>query len=233
MGGIYFIDKFKLYRSDFKNKISSINHKNFKVIDLIPIENGKKLICLGELFNQNNFYFGFIVLNVVTSKIEIAKTIEVYEVSKFSEKFLQYSGDFNSYKTNCYSYSCDKYSKVYFFDSKGFLTKELNTIDKLELPGVLTNSKGISFYNRKNTFNSNEGLLVIDNSIFILSSFHEFKSNIIIDIYDYNNLKYKNSLKLNCNNLGSINIRNVLFKNNKLVIALDHIYASFIFSRHI
>lgn len=234
LNSIYFGKQFDFYECNLKNNINQIKFKDLKIINVIPINESGILLCLGEFFQNKKYNLGFFKVNKINGKVEICKVIEQNLTTKFPQSYLQYSGDFNSHeREKCFTYTCDKYSKVFFFDEHASFLKEFSTIDNSEIPDIITTVDGMNYYSRKNTYNTNEGLFIKNDEVFILSSFSEFSSKIIIDIYDFKNLKYKQSLKFDLDHFSSKNIRNILFKNDKLIIALDHNYASFIFSRHI
>lgn len=231
---IYYTKQFNFYECNEQNNINQIKFKDLKIISVVPIDEVGNLLCLGEFFKNQKYNLGFFKVNKLNATVEICKIIEENSTTKFPQSYLQYSGDFNSHeKEQCLTYTCDKYSKVYFFNDDGSYLKEFSTIDNSQIPEIITNQEGFNYYSRKNTYNTNEGLFIKNNDVFILSTYNEFYSKIIIDVYDLNSLKYKKSLKFNLDHFASKNIRNILFKNDKLIIALDHNYASFIFSRYI
>lgn len=231
-----YTNKFKLYQYKTDTKLSEeIILKNFKIISLKALLNSKvEFLAFGELYENKVYSTGFYVIDISTGEIIKSKTIEKNINTIVPINQLRYSGKFNSSyeKTKIYFY-CDKYSKIYFFDINGLFTKELSTNENVPLPKITTTKQGASFYTQGATWYTNMGVFFKENKIFVLSAASKIKKSIVIDEYSYKTLKYKQSFKLNYNNMTSGSIRNIFIDNNRIVICFDFYYASFIFSRYI
>lgn len=233
---LFYTLKFKLFEYDFETKIiKDLGLNNLKAFSLKPILNSKnQYLCFGELFENNNYKTGFFVIDIENKNIVESKILEINKETAMPKNDLAYSGCFTeNYDRSKIIYCCDKYSKIYFFNDKGEFTKELTTNDKSPLPQILKNSNGDSFYSRGATWTNNFGTFIKDDKIFVFSSRSDDKSSIIIDEYSYDKLKYKQSYKLNYNNLNSSSIRNVFIDKDKIIIGFEFNYASFTFSRYI
>ncbi|GEM55654.1 hypothetical protein B0A58_02625 [Flavobacterium branchiophilum NBRC 15030 = ATCC 35035] len=233
---LFYNMKFKLFQYDFKTmKNTEVGMNHIKIFSLIPIMDSQNYyLCFGELFNDNIFNTGFFVINISTKRIIKSMILEPSKESSMPKNDLVYSGFFTeTYDKRNLIYCCDKYSKIFFFNSKGIYTKVLTTNDKTPLPKILKNSNGDSFYSRGGTWTSNMGIFVKNNKIFVFSSRSDLKTSIMIDEYSLETMKYKQSFVLKHNNLSSSSIRNIFIDSNKIIIGFEFNYASFTFSRNI
>jgi hypothetical protein len=233
---VIFTNNFKLftYSTATKNTIE-INLNGVKVISLKPVINSKsKYICFAEYFQNNLYKTGFYIIDFVTDQIVPTKIVETSTHTSVPKMALSYSGKFSTFRNNKITcYYCDKYSKIYFFNSDGFFIKELTSADNTPLPNIIENKEGYSFYSRKGTWNSNMGVFMQNNNFFVLSASGKEFNTLIIDEYSYGDLKYIKSYKLNYNNQNSFNVREVFADHDKIIIGFEFYYASFIFSRYI
>ncbi|WP_126461459.1 hypothetical protein [Flavobacterium sp. LS1R10] len=233
---LFYIVKFQLFVYDFETKKSKkIGSNNFKAFSLKVIPNSKtKFLCFGESFENSSYNTGFHIIDIDTNEIFSTKILQNNDQSEMTKNCLIYSGNFTkTYDKNIIAYACDKYSKIYFFDSNGLFTKELNTNDNVPLPDILTNQKGYNFYSRGGTWATNVGMFMKDGDIFVFSARSDDNNTIIIDQYSYYTLQYVQSYKLNYNNLNSKRIMNVFIDKDKIILVFEFNYASFTFSRYI
>lgn len=229
---MFYSVKFNLFAYDFEVKNSrKININSFKVFNIKSLFNSKtKFLCLGEYPINNKYVTGFYVIDINSEDINLIKEIQSSEKSMILENFLIYSGDFSSsFQGNDIAYFCDKYSKIYFFDSKGNYVKELNTKENVPLPKILTNDKGDNFYSRGDTWSTNKGVYFNKKKIFVFSGRSEFETDIVIDEYSFESMKYDRSYLLNYNNYSAKSIGNVRAEKDNVIITFNTDYASFKF----
>lgn len=233
---IYYTNNFILFKVDFvTKKLIQISDSRIKIFSLKTLSNLKfKLLCFGEYKLKDSFITGFFVVDITTNNIKIVKILESNQETTMPKNGLKYAGYFNiNYEKTILAYTCNKFSKIYFFDSYGEFKKELTTNDNVPLPEVLTNEKGDSFYSRGKTWTTNMGMFIKNNKIFVLSCSSDETFKLIIDEYDYSSMKYIISYKLNYLNQNVKSIRNIFIDKDKILIGFEFNYASFIFSRHI
>ncbi len=233
---IYYTNNFILYKNDFATKKSfQISDSRIKVFSLKTLPNSKsKLLCFGEYKQKDSFVTGFFVVDIATNNIKIVKNLENNQETTMPKNGLIYAGCFNfNYEKTILVYTCNKYSKIYFFNSKGMFIKELITADNVPLPEIFTNKKGDSFYSRGGTWTTNMGMFIKNDKIFVFSYRAKEEFKLLIDEYSYLNLRYVKSYKLNYLNQNVKSIRNVFIDKDKIVIGFEFNYASFIFSRYI
>jgi hypothetical protein len=229
---LFYTNTFKLFEYDFLTKNSrEIELNNFKIFSLKSISNtNSKFLCFGEWFHNNSYLSGFFIIDINDFKILPTKILETTTTTSMPKNALIYSGSFTkTFDKSKIIYSCDKYSKIYFFNEKGFFLNELTTKDKTPKASILTNTNGDSFYSRGDTWNTNMGVFMKNDKVFVFSSRSNDNSNLIFDEYSYNKLEYVKSYKLNYNNLNSHNIRNIYSDKDRIVIGFEFYYASFIF----
>lgn len=229
---MFYSIKFNLFTYDFKIKNSrQININFFKVFNIKPLSNSKtKFLCLGEYLIGNKYVTGFYIVDINSQNVNLVKEIQFSEKSMILENFLIYSGDFSSsFEGDDIAYFCDKFSKIYFFDNTGTYLKELNTKENVPLPKILTNDKGDNFYSRGDTWSTNKAVYLNKKKVFVFSGRSEFETNIVIDEYSYETLKYDKSYLVNYNNYDSKSIGNVRIDKDNLIIAFNSDYASFKF----
>ncbi len=225
---------FKLFTHTIKTKLNhAILPSNLKIYSIKSLTKSNVIICFGE-YNEkkNDFKTGFFAVNISSKQIKKLKIVETSKFSKSTINALRYSGLFNnSNESGLNIYTCSKYSKIYLFDENGYFLKELSTQEKIPLPTVKINEIGNSFFVQGSTFYTNKSCFVKDKRIFVFSDIKNNES-IIIDEYDYLNLTYINSFKLHFRNLTTRDINKVFVKDNKVILAFNDFYASFIFSRY-
>ncbi len=232
---VIFSNYLKLYDKQINNsKVTEIKLKNLIVSSIKPIINSdSKFLCLAQHFVNNKYETGFFIIDFLTNEILTSKIVETEDIPNVPKNGLKYSGMFSILDNNIISYSCNKFSKIYFFDKNGFFVKELTTCDKTPLPIITKNSQNTSFYSRSGTWNTNMGIFIKNNKIFVFSATNKILDKVVIDEYSYSNLQYIQSYKLDYNNQNSFCVRDVFVNNNKIIIGFEFYYASFIFSRHI
>jgi hypothetical protein len=242
---LFYTLEFKLFEYDFATKTSrEIKLKNFKAFSLKSLSNDKyntKFLCFGESFVNGKFCTGFHIIDIDSTSIITSKVLQNSRITSMPKNSLVYTGCFTtSYDKSVISYCCDKYSKIYFFDSNGNYIKELITKDNVPLPKILKNQEGNSFYSRGGTWTTNLGMFIKNDGVFVFSGRSKKEntiikggSKIIIDQYSYNTLQYVQSFKIDYNNLNSRNITNVFIAKDKIVVGFEFYYASFIFSKYI
>ena len=233
---IFFTDNFNLFTLDFiTNKQKQVSDNRIKIFSLKTIPNSKsKILCFGEYKQNNIFKTGFFVFDYINSKVIISKILENNPETNMPKNALVYAGFFNlNYEKSLITFTCNKYSKIYLFDSNGLFTSEMNTKDNVPLPEIFTNERGDSFYSRGNSWTTNMGMFIKNNKIFVFSNSSSEKFKLIIDEYSCLNNKYIKSYKLNYLNQSAKDIRNVFIEKDKIIIGFEFNYASFIFSRYI
>lgn len=229
-GNLFFVANFKLFNHDFIcNRTNEIKLNNFKVVSIKSLGNSKSnFLCFGELFDGSSYKTGFYIINITTSKVKLLKVLSSSDKSNIISTSLQYSGNFSVNTDNGMStYCCNKYSKIYFFDNDGALINEITTNDNVPLPKILTNKNGDSFYARGTTRNTNMGMFVKKNKVYVFSSRADLEFSILIDEYFYKSGKYIKSYKLNYKNFNSKNIDMVFLNDDKLVLGFNTNYAFF------
>lgn len=233
---VYYTNKFKLFKFNLETKKSlQILNSNIKIFSLKTFSNSKnKMLCFGEYKTYNFFITGFFILDIQANSIRIVKKLDSNKETSMPKNALIYAGFFNfNFEKSILSYTCNKYSKIYFFNKNGFFIKELSTAEKAPLPEILTNDVGDSFYSRGGTWTTNMGLFIKNNKVFVFSNRAKEDFKIIIDKYSFSTLEYIKSYKLNYSNQSAKSIRNVFIDKDKIVIGFEFNYASFIFSRYI
>lgn len=220
---VLFIDKFRLYNySVNKKNISKYNTlENLKVFSsLILDKRASNILLLAELKNKNSYETGFFIFNTKNSKITTSRIIEVNDKSAKIKNTLIYSGKFNKHN-NITSYMCDKTSDIFFFDKNGGYLKKINTKDSTPKPKTVSSDIGV-FYDRGNTYNTNNGILKEYDNIYIFSSRTKDTNNIVIDIYSYDTGKYVNSIKFYYKNKTSVDINIVSIIDDNIFIFFDN-----------
>jgi hypothetical protein len=225
---------FQFYSCDLSNnKISKYNLKNFKIASIKFLYNSKnEFIAFGEIKQKNMFNTGFFKIDLDNNTIVPIKIVDKNNESQFLTNTLKYAGDFSYFiNERIFSYTCDKSAKIFFFNVQGIYIKEVTTNDNVPLPQILTNEKGDSFYGREGTWNTNTGIFLKNNFVYVFSSRSKEKYDLILDKYSYTTTKYIESFKIRCNEYSSRDITNMFFKNDLLIVTFTTDYASFKFSR--
>lgn len=233
---LYFTHNFLFYKYDFQSDtIIPITIKGLKVFAVrsIPESHGK-LICFGELLGKTGFKSGFFTIDIAQNAVADALILETTPETSMPKNALAYSGSFTTdFENHEIAYTCDKYSRIFFFDKNGKYKATLKTKDNTPLPEILTNQQGDSFYSRGGTWSSNMGTFLKGDKIFVFSARSKEDTRMTLDEYSLKSLKYVGSYKINYNNLDSKSIRNIFIQKDKVLIGFEFYYASFIFSRYI
>ncbi|MDX6189989.1 hypothetical protein SGQ83_11570 [Flavobacterium sp. Fl-318] len=234
---LFYVKNFELFDYHFDSKINrKIKLKDFKVVSLKTLKNSNsKMLCLGELFDGSLYKSGFFSIDIYSGEIILLKVLKESEKSNIISTSLQYSGSFTSNSDNdMITYCCNKYSRIYFFDSVGQkLVNEMITNEDVPLPKILSNKKGDSFYARGTTRNTNMGMFIKKNKIFVFSARSASETALIVDEYSLYSFKYEKSYRLNYANFGSKNIDVVFYNDNKVIIGFNTGYAFFSFAKSI
>ncbi len=233
---VIYTNNFKLYKLDKKtNTTSIVDIKGLKIslVEILP-NSTSKYLCFAELKENKTYKTGFFVVDFITLKITPSKIFVEKNYTDVASNALCYSGSFSAFKEENYIvYYCNKYSKLFFFDLNGSYKKELTTADQTPLPSLIKNSQGFTYYKRGGTWNTNMGLFLRNNKVFVFSASNSIFNKIVIDEYSLDDLHYSQTFTLNYDGLNSFSIRQIFMDKNKLIIGFETQYASFIFSRHI
>ncbi|SOU86488.1 hypothetical protein [Tenacibaculum dicentrarchi] len=219
---LLFIDKFNLYNySTDKKNIKQYPLGKLKVISSFLLDkNASNILVLAELEKNNLFNTGFFIINTANNDIVSAHIIKKNNKSAKLKNSLIYSGKFSRHK-NTISYVCNKTPEIFFFNNKGIYLKQITTKDATPKPKIVSNKTGM-FYDRGNTFNTNNGIFKKGNNIYIFSSRTKDSKNIMIDIYSYDLSKYLSSIKFPYQNKTSTDINNISLVNNSLFLYFEN-----------
>ncbi|WP_130735284.1 hypothetical protein [Flavobacterium sp. J27] len=217
---VYCIDKFDLYVYSIKEKKKKKIAVNLNIYDVVSIgEASKKVLLFGEYKSRHKYQTGFFLLNLETNEMIETYIVEEGDTSQILNNSLIYSGNFSKSKDTI-SYYCDKYSKIYFFNTNGNFQKEIITKDESPKPKLVSNNNG-TYYKRGATFNTNNGLFTMNDDLFIFSSRNEQSNKITVDCYSFSTGKYKFSTSFGCNNKTNVDINFVTKNQNNLIIGFD------------
>ena len=232
MDYLLYTDKFKLYRYNFKSKIhTELNFKGLKVFSVF--ETDSKYICFGENYNKGIYTTGFFIIDLKNLEIIPSKVLMEESSSITPKNALMYSGSFKKSFDNKYiCYNCDKFSEIYVFKNNGTLIKTIITKDETPLSKILSNDNGATFYARGTAWNTNMGVFIKNNYIYVFSDRSDERHNIILDQYSLESTKYVQSYKINYDGVSDSGIRNVYENDGKIIINFETEYASFIISRN-
>lgn len=125
------IDNFKLKLYSYEHKtISLIPINNLKVFGFFPVNNSNgNLLVLGEYKTQKQDYItGFYTINESSNKVELVHAVETNKTDHSIDNALIYTGKFTDLGIGKIAYTCDKYSKIFFFKNGNF-TNEFQTND--------------------------------------------------------------------------------------------------------
>lgn len=218
----FYIDNFNIfiYSTEEKNR-KKINLKNFKAYDVVSLnEFNKKILVFGEIKSKNKYQTGFFLFDLETTNLIPIYIIEINEVSKTQQNPLIYSGKFSKSDNQIISYHCDKYSKIFFFSNIGQFQKEIITKDKSPKAELVTD-KYATYYKRGSTYNTNNGLFIIKDELFVFSSRTEQTNKITVDCYSFLTKKYKFSTDFEYNNKTSTDINFVCKIQNNIILGFD------------
>ena len=233
---IYFTNHLKTYFYNLKSEGNFkpiLNGIKLKTIKKIP-NSTNKFLCLAEVQSRNSFKTGFYIVDFDSGTVALSKNIDTNTTTTFSQNSLKYSGMFvYNFEQNKIIYCCNKFSKIFFFDKEGLFIKDFQTADNTPLPGILTNSQGLSFYERGKTSYCNMAVIMKNNRVFVFSNATDNRFRLFLDEYSFSAGNYLRSFKLNYNNQNAGNIRKVFMGKNKIILGFEFNYASFIFSRYI
>ncbi len=228
---IYFTNKFKLFKHDvFNKKNTFVDIPNFKTISLRTIDFENKIYFLfGEHKKNNEFITGFYIYDFKNKNLLKCKEIAKSQTEKININILKYSGSYHiSKKEDSIIYYCDKSSEIYLFDSKGKYLKTIITADQVPFPKIISNENGNNFYSRDGTWNTNMGVALIKDRLFVLSASNNNKFKITLDEYSVKTNNYVKSYLVDYKKYQSKDLRGAFVSNNKLIIVTEFNYASFI-----
>lgn len=222
---------FSLFFHDNENQLNrKINLTDFKVFKIYPLKKNHQFVCLGELKHDGKYKTGLFIIDSNQQKIsQIVAVFESNLSTSASQNFLRYSGEFTQ-SSNQIIYCCDKFSKVYVTDINGENYQSFSTDDKTPLPQVINNLKGTFFYKRGATWGVNYGIFSKQDKYYVFSARSIIKDSLILDVYSKFGSKYLFSSKLYYKNKVSSDISRVYFYNNRIIIAFDDSFASFVYS---
>lgn len=227
---LFFVENFRLFKHDLiHNKTNEIKLNNFKVVSLKSlIDSPFKFLCFGEFFDGNFYKTGFYIIDIESHNIRLLKVLMSSNNSNVISTSLQYSGSFCVNTDNEMStYYCNKFSKIYFFSKEGLLINEMTTNDNVPLPKILKNKNGDRFFARGTTRNTNMGMFLKNNKIYVFSARSELNFDILIDEYALDSFKYIKSYRVKYQNFNSREINAVFLNKDKLLIGFATNYASF------
>ncbi len=232
---LLFSNKSKICVYNIRNKEFELEiFNNFQIFSLTNLKNlENKYLCFGEILENNVFKTGFFIIDIKSKVIKPTKIIKTKFNSTFMESRLQYTGLFQNMNPSIYSFTFNRWSKIYFFKSDGLFENEINTKDGTLLPKIIIKDETEYSYSRDGLGNSSAGIFLNKNYIYVFSMASEFDSEIIIDKYSFLKNKYIESYKLKYKNYNSTDITNVVIDINNIVITFNFDYASFTFSRYI
>ena len=229
---VIYTNQFKLYEfSTESKKITKINLNNAKISSLKPLSITKSnFLCFAEVLKNNIYKTGFYIIDFKTGEIKLAKELETNNSSDAAKNSLRYSGKFSLFnEVGLISYCCDKFSKIYFFNTKGNFIKTITTEDNTPLPSVICNKADYTFYKRGSTWNTNMGLFIKGDKILVFSTVFKSINKMIIDEYSFNDNKYIQSYSFYYDGQTSLSLGLLYQKKNRLIISFENFFASFIF----
>ena len=236
-GRTIYTHSFFLYAYDHATGASrKINIKGLRVFELTNLnDSATAFLCLGEYKNGDHFETGFYKIDIEKDSITgRSLLIETAEHTNTPQLMLKYAGAFVADKGRYkHAYFCNKYSMIWLFDQQGDSTSSLRTLDKTPVPEVISDNRGINFYKRGATWNTNTGLLFRGKEILVFSTRSAFKDCMIVDVYDRDALSYKNSYKLRYENRSSSDIYRIYPEEDRMTIVFtNYRLASFVYSRY-
>ncbi len=226
---IYYRKKLDVFEFDINSRHTrDISIENTKIFDLLPLDNGKA-ICLGNIadVNTSKNSFSFFTIDIHSNCMgKIEKELATSNEDEALENSLKYSGQFIKTDTHV-MYPFDKYGKVLTFNNLGNFHKEIETIDKVKLPGI-TFFNGLYTYKRGATFYSNTASLINGDNIYVFSCRPGNLKYIMVDRYSLKNGKYTSSYKLDFNAKRSSDIRFLYQESkNNFVLGFDNFYQAY------
>lgn len=236
-GRTIYTNSFLLYAYDHATGTNRrINIKGLRVFEITSLnDSATAFLCLAEYKNGDRFETGFYTVDIAKDSITgRSALIETAESTNTPQLMLKYAGSFVADKGRYkHAYFCNKYSMIWLFDQQGDSISSLRTLDKTPAPEVISDKRGMNFYKRGATWNTNTGLLFRGKDMLVFSTRSAFKDCMIVDVYDSDALSYKTSFKLRFENRSSSDIYRVYSEEERITIAFtNYRLASFVYSRY-
>jgi hypothetical protein len=219
---VFYLDKYTLFCYGRKEETTQeIKVLQYKIYNVVRFDSSaSKLLFLGEHTINSGFQTGFYILDLNTKEVIASKIIAYNNNSKAAENFLIYSGKFSTHDPNTISYCCDKFSKIFFFNPLGEFDKELTTKDNSPKPKLVTNNEAI-FYERGETYNTNNAVLKKDDNVLVFSSRTSAKNTMTIDTYSFKSNQYLYSTTVDYKNKKSVDVYAAIQSNDHLILFFD------------